>query len=943
MKAYKSLNTSDNKKGENYMKKLLTITLTVLLAMLIIVSCSPDTQNVEENLAIVSFNADEKQTRSLSRTNQVLNPDEYYWYYTAVKADTNGLKSGEKTTETEVKEGQGLSGVNVGPFSYGKWTFTLYGYKEEKQKLVYKGTATILINQTYNTLPVTVQAQSTAGGEGYLEFPAKGAIPMTGTGVTFDATKFTEEIRIVPTTEITGQSTVTAYDKAADSGKTTRTFILKSGSYSVTVSYLEGGTLSEDKSSYTGGYAVASDTIYVTVTDYLTTVISGDIEESTGVIEEIDAEGYVVQKAEKTSTIETGADSLKISVAASPATITKTDSSSGSKTATGETSVSVPKNLVANTELSSAKLSVTSYSQESATKKKPSFTITEETTASGGESQKTTTTTTKATVLGGLDIDLYVNEATTETSEFADNQVLTITTYILPGLNNNTDYDANTAGSSCNIVVKYDNAEGENKADGTVIAYDAETGELTFTVNHLSSYYIAAKNTPVYNSTKGRSYENLEAAISAATEGDTLILFDCSLSNSISDEALSSYTWEVSHGNCADEASGFLHEKSDYFYGGYGTKVEPYLIANRDQFKNIDENSWGVGYGYYKWYKTNDTLDGSDWPTIDICGSFDGNGLTVNKLDSCLFRYVYNNGTVKQKPSEDLINTYYVKNLTINADIISAGSVSAVIYEIDAYNFVMENVTVHGSISGSTHVASFVTFGPANYENGYQYDSKITFKNCHSDATVRSADGPATGFYAHPMMKSSEGTITLMDSDFTGTLVSTNSDGYKYVCGNDTKATITDNKDASTFYDKTVNGWKYNGETKFVEPTNVSISTLSYSLGGAISEKVAGNASVATVALVISPGPGCYTATYESEILQPLNGYFTSTKVKYFEIRLNPNGGAKSGANDNFYDVNWFSQLDADTIIRFAQYDKEGNLLNVTNISLGDKTPAENS
>ena len=346
VKTYKSLNTSDRKKGENYMKKLLTITLTVLLAMLIIVSCSPDTQNVEENLAIVSFNADEKQTRSLSRTNQVLNPDEYYWYYTAVKADTNGLKSGEKTTETAVKAGQGLSGVNVGPFSYGKWTFTLYGYKEEQQKLVYKGTATILINQTYNTLPVTVQAQSTAGVEGYLEFPAKGEIPMTGTDVTFDKTKFTEEIRIEPTTEITGQSTVTAYDKAADSGKTTRTFTLKSGSYSVTVSYLEGGTLSEDNSTYTGGYAVASDTIYVTVTDYLTTVISGDIEESTGVITEIDAEGYVVQKAEKTGEIKTGADSLKISVAASPAAITKTDSSSGSKTATGETSVSVPKNLV---------------------------------------------------------------------------------------------------------------------------------------------------------------------------------------------------------------------------------------------------------------------------------------------------------------------------------------------------------------------------------------------------------------------------------------------------------------------------------------------------------------------------------------------------------------------------------------------------------------------
>ncbi len=88
-------------------------------------------------------------------------------------------------------------------------------------------------------------------------------------------------------------------------------------------------------------------------------------------------------------------------------------------------------------------------------------------------------------------------------------------------------------------------------------------------------------------------------------------------------------------------------------------------------------------------------------------------------------------------------------------------------------------------------------------------------------------------------------------------------------------------------------------------------------------------------------GPYCYTATWEFEKVNPSEGKFTSNEIKYFNVRVNPDGVTESGINGNDYDVvsRWYNQLlDSDTIIRFSQYDSEGNLLKVTNISLGDKT-----
>lgn len=58
---------------------------------------------------------------------------------------------------------------------------------------------------------------------------------------------------------------------------------------------------------------------------------------------------------------------------------------------------------------------------------------------------------------------------------------------------------------------------------------------------------------------------------------------------------------------------------------------------------------------------------------------------------------------------------------------------------------------------------------------------------------------------------------------------------------------------------------------------------------------------------------------------------------------MNPNDGGKTGINGNYYDVmvSRFSRLDDDTIIKFTQYNSTGDILKITEISLGDKTPTE--
>ncbi len=152
-------------KNRKTTKKILTLLLITALC-LIALSCD-NTLPSEDAPAYVRF---ERIDRGLEPEYVPSSYSELYWYYTALKADGTGT-SGEKTDETLVDENKGFS-KSVGPFSQGKWTFTLTAYSEKKAETstaVYKSgefTVTLAGGET-KSVAVSVKPQ---GETGYVTF-----------------------------------------------------------------------------------------------------------------------------------------------------------------------------------------------------------------------------------------------------------------------------------------------------------------------------------------------------------------------------------------------------------------------------------------------------------------------------------------------------------------------------------------------------------------------------------------------------------------------------------------------------------------------------------------------------------------------------------------------------------------------------------------------------
>ncbi len=302
------------------MKKLLVVSMAVLLATLLIVSCDSE-QKIEENgLAVISFDASEAVSRSLTREYESFDASNLYWYYTAEKKDSTGLTTGVATTKTAVNENKtGLK--TVGPFSYGDWEFVLYGCTDAAgTKVAYEGKATITIKKATTTLTVFVTAQQ--AGTGTLEFPAKKDIVKLNNGTT--VTLGTDIIERITFSCLNDSSkTQTKYDYATMLTVNTslRSISLDSGSYAVTFSYLKGvtSTTNEGATAYddTNAYAVAEETIYVSIKDNQTTTISGNISENTGEVNPaaVEAEAKIVT-ASSSSTTTTFYDSFLAAIEA---------------------------------------------------------------------------------------------------------------------------------------------------------------------------------------------------------------------------------------------------------------------------------------------------------------------------------------------------------------------------------------------------------------------------------------------------------------------------------------------------------------------------------------------------------------------------------------------------------------------------------------------------
>lgn len=152
------------------MKKTILYLICILsLTLIFAVSCN-NSNSVEDLTGSVNFAGD--GSRSLSTALNLPGAEDLYWYYTAAKV--SGLNTGAATNQ-RVKEGTGLN-APVGPFSVGRWNFTLRAYASldstgTPQYPVYEGTAAnVPINAgVINSVNVNVNYIGTTEGVGSVE------------------------------------------------------------------------------------------------------------------------------------------------------------------------------------------------------------------------------------------------------------------------------------------------------------------------------------------------------------------------------------------------------------------------------------------------------------------------------------------------------------------------------------------------------------------------------------------------------------------------------------------------------------------------------------------------------------------------------------------------------------------------------------------------------
>ena len=141
------------------MRKRVSVILALCLAVVLLaVSC--DSLSLNEELVSVAF--DKKSSRAISASIPDFNPNDYYWYYAAEKADGSNLVSGKTTTydcsgAVAVKRDGGKGLGSVSGFSKGYWNFKLFAYKtvpttETMADFVYSGESTgVLLRSTSGT------------------------------------------------------------------------------------------------------------------------------------------------------------------------------------------------------------------------------------------------------------------------------------------------------------------------------------------------------------------------------------------------------------------------------------------------------------------------------------------------------------------------------------------------------------------------------------------------------------------------------------------------------------------------------------------------------------------------------------------------------------------------------------------------------------------------
>ena len=478
------------------MKRSLFIAIVVLLMAALFVSCNAE-KSLEDQLFEVTIDGSSRALQATGEFN--VDIDQFYWFYTATKT-SGGFRTGEKTVETPVKAdgSAGIVGANLGSFSKGTWEFSFYGYasatdKETAAKRIYFQAGLSQTISSAVSLAITLER-----GEGTL--PAS--------TVVFDnPTWYHEDFKTLPANQTTGyELALKVFVGDATEAWKTVTATTVDGKATFAFADTDVLTLAAETTLrfrvYWGADLVGSEDLVIPAagaTKYTVSDLDGTVSGITPVDEQygvviFDATVPGIESTEATGTI---------SVSPVDATVVK---AGVAPVSTEQTTVTFP----AGSFEAAGTHELTIAVADAAAAAETNFVVTNVDTT-------------------GAPIAVLSFTLTNAPATFGD-EAVEVETFIQPGL------DANS------IKVIYNGTTGAQPTD---VAYDPQTGRLTFKTTHFSDYVVVS--TKAVARIGNTLYETLpEACIAAlATEGNTVITLLCDASGdgfSPDNAALGSYT-----------------------------------------------------------------------------------------------------------------------------------------------------------------------------------------------------------------------------------------------------------------------------------------------------------------------------------------------------------------------------------------------------------------
>ncbi len=493
------------------MKKALFTACMLFIAAVFFVSCSAENSRSADTdaVAYVRFGSN---TRSFEADYSIPEYSDLYWFYTAAKLDGYGT-CGAVAAETPVNADRGTDGTitaakkgldgTIGPFSQGKWQFTLKAYSAisgtspSSDTLVYQNdgdiTAELRGGET-KSIPASVKAVGTTG---LLSFRDLSGSDEKSTAFFKWANEESSTEKPCFTIEATNTGTKTLYTLTTDASVSTRHAAIVLGEYDSTekgypVKYLvsnNGQDISADISLPTGSYScriyayrpgetaeknlIASDKSFgFTIYGGATTLVRGDLTENPSSSITFDVPRIAIVQVVPSATEDT-----KVTASVAP-----------QEEVTASTDVTFPSGLLDSSGDTVYSLEASALSENSASN---SFSVTSS--DSSGS----------AKVYGSISLSLNAVKDNTSTAvkDFGGKSV-TVSVFIGKGLSD--------------VTVKYVGDDGKEASSGQPenISYDSESGVITFTTTHFSTFVVAStKSALVKNVSTARLYNTLSDAL----------------------------------------------------------------------------------------------------------------------------------------------------------------------------------------------------------------------------------------------------------------------------------------------------------------------------------------------------------------------------------------------------------------------------------------------